>query len=304
MHEFYKKYRPECLEGVVGNKATVTSLTGLLDKGAFPHAVLLHGPSGCGKTTIGRIIKTELGCDDMDFVELDSGQFRGIDSIRDIRDQMSLAPLNGKCRIWLIDECHKMTNDAQNAFLKSLEDTPSHVYFILCTTDPQKMIKAIQTRCMQFAVEPLTPEEVGKGILIPVCTAENLTVPRDVLKIIARGCEGSARTALVALEQVASLKTEEEMKQAVNAILVSDESSANLANLVMKRDWKGAAVFLKAFQGDAESQRRGILGYLQSVLLNNSSPDVWEAMTCFEKPYYDLGKAGLTMSVFEACHLK
>lgn len=304
MNEFYKRYRPNTFEGVIGNKATIESLKTLITKGDCPHAILLHGPSGCGKTTIGRIIKDELGCGDMDFVEMDSGSFRGIDSIREIRDQMSLSPMSGKCRVWIVDECHKMTNDAQNAFLKSLEDTPGHVYFILCTTDPQKMIKAIQTRCMQFPVELLTPAQVGAELLMPVCNAEGLSIPKDVLKMIARGCEGSARTALVALQQVASIESEEEMKAAANAVLVTEESSANLANLVLKKNWKEAAVFLKAFSGDAESQRRGILGYLQAVLLNSGNPDAFDAMTCFEKDYFNTGKAGLSMSVYEACHLK
>lgn len=303
MNEFYKKHRPQSFDEVVGNESTITAMRGLLDTGTFPHAVMLHGPSGCGKTTLGRIIKAELGCGDADYVEMDSGSFRGIDTVRDIRDQMSLAPLNGRCRVWLIDECHKMTNDAQNAFLKSLEDTPSHVYFILCTTDPQKMIRAVQTRCMQFSVELLTPSQVGKGLLTPVCKKEKLNIPQGILKQIARGCEGSARTALVALQQVSVIESEEEMDAAINAILVTEETSANLANLVLKKNWKEAAVFLKAFQGDAESQRRGILGYLQAVLLNSGRKDVWDAMTCFEKPYYDTGKAGLTMSVFEACSL-
>jgi DNA polymerase-3 subunit gamma/tau len=302
MHEFYKRYRPLTFDAVIGNKATVASLNGFLDKGTLPHSILLHGPSGCGKTTIGRILASELDCNEMDFTEMDSGSFRGIDSIRDIRDQMSLAPLNGTCRVWLIDECHKMTNDAQNAFLKSLEDTPAHVYFILCTTDPQKMIKAIQTRCTQFAVELLTPAQVGAELLTPVCTAEGLTIPKDILKLIARGCEGSARTALVALEQVASITDEAEMRTAVQAILVTEESSANLANLVLKNNWKEAAVFLKAFQGDAESQRRGVLGYFQAVLLNSGDESVFNKMICFEKDYFNTGKAGLTMSVFEACH--
>lgn len=304
MSEFHKSYRPNTLDKVIGNTATVQAIGSLLDKGSFPHAILLHGPSGCGKTTLGRIIRTELECSELDYVEMNSGALRGIDTIRDIQNQMSLAPLNGKSRVWLIDECHKMTNDAQNAFLKSLEDPPSHVYFILCTTDPQKMIKAIQTRCMQFPVESLTPAQIGGELLMPVCKEEGLSIPKDVLKMIARGCDGSARTALVALEQVASLESEEEMKTAVQAILVTEESSANLANLVLKRNWKEAAVYLKAFQGDAESQRRGVLGYLQAVLLNSGNPDVFDAMTCFEKDYFNTGKAGLTMSVYEACHSK
>src|SRR5690606_3369465 len=109
--------------------------------GDIPHAMLFTGPSGCGKTTLARILRVKLRCSDNDFQEINAADFRGIDSIRSMRQQVGAAPLGGDSRIWLIDEAHSMTADAQNAFLKLLEDTPRHVYFFLATTDPQKLKK-------------------------------------------------------------------------------------------------------------------------------------------------------------------
>ncbi len=154
--ELYKKYRPKTLAGVVGNETTVNLLRNMLEKGTIPHTILLQGASGCGKTTLARILQRSLECSEIDFIELNCSDFRGVDTIRDIAKQMHFSPTGGKCRIWLLDEVHQMTKDAQNAALKILEDTPSHVYFLLCTTDPQKLISTIRNRCCQLSVEHLS----------------------------------------------------------------------------------------------------------------------------------------------------
>jgi DNA polymerase-3 subunit gamma/tau len=153
----YIKHRPTDLIGVKGNEDVVEALKNmLLNKESCPHSFLLSGPTGCGKTTLARIIAAELGCFGSDYKEIDSADFRGIDTIREIGKQCMYKPLESSCRVFVIDECHKMTNDAQNAFLKRLEDTPKHVYFILCTTDPSKLIPTIRGRCSQFQVKPLS----------------------------------------------------------------------------------------------------------------------------------------------------
>src|SRR5688572_25883760 len=138
--ELYKKFRPKTLKGVVGQEGAVSSLQSMIDKGRLPHTILFSGPSGCGKTTIARILKGILECSDLDFFEINCADFKGIDMVRDIRRYVGIPPLHGKSRVWLIDEAHQLTKDAQNAFLKLLEDTPKHAYFMLATTDPQKLL--------------------------------------------------------------------------------------------------------------------------------------------------------------------
>ena len=133
--ELYKKYRPSSLKGIIGNEATVRTLANMLERKTLPHTLLLQGPSGCGKTTLARILQAQLSCSEMDFcrAELLRFQRRGHHTGNCKTD----APCSdgGMARIWLLDEVHQMTKDAQNAALKILEDTPNHVfYFFLCTT--------------------------------------------------------------------------------------------------------------------------------------------------------------------------
>ena len=157
----YLKYRPKDLSQIKGNKSLVDSLNNMLsNKETCPHTFLLHGPTGCGKTTIARIIANELGCHERDFIEINTADLRGIDTSREIINRSQFAPIQGSIMVWLIDECHKLTNDAQNALLKLLEDTPKHIYIILCTTDPQKLLSTIKGRCIQFQVSPLNDIEM------------------------------------------------------------------------------------------------------------------------------------------------
>ena len=132
--ELYKKHRPSYLEDVFGQPEAVKVLGSMIEKDDLPHSILFTGPSGVGKTTLARILKEELECHANDFKEINCADFRGIDTIRDIRNNMNRQSLMGGPLIWLIDEAHKLTNDAQTAFLKMLEDTPKHVYFFLATT--------------------------------------------------------------------------------------------------------------------------------------------------------------------------
>ena len=155
--ELYKKYRPKNFKRIVGQPTITEQLTSMTRSNQFPHSSLFSGPSGCGKTTLARIMRNKLDCGDQDFQEVNCADFRGIDMVRDIRNRMNLAPIGGECRVWLIDEAHQLSSQAQNAFLKILEDTPSHVYFMLATTDPQKLIPTIRTRCAEFKVSSLNP---------------------------------------------------------------------------------------------------------------------------------------------------
>ena len=134
------KYRPTVLKDFYGNQVLKSALGAILkrDLEDIPHAMLFIGSSGCGKTTLARIVASKLDCVDAEFYELNSADVRGVDTIREVSKNMKYSPMSGSVRIWLFDEVHKMTNDAQNAMLKMLEDPPDHVYFMLATTDPQK----------------------------------------------------------------------------------------------------------------------------------------------------------------------
>lgn len=295
----YLKYRPEVLSEIRGNVELVSTLQNMLsDIPSCPHSFLLHGPTGCGKTTIGRIIANELGCKGNDFREVDSADFRGIDTVREIRKQCLYKALEGSVRVWLIDECHKMTNDAQNALLKILEDTPEHVYFILATTEPQKLLKTIKGRCSQFAVSPLNNQQVI-GLVRSVVKKEGESLPKVIYEQIAKSSEGHPRNALQILEQVLNVAEDERLEVSKR----SEERQAEIIELcralVNRKGWKiisGILVGLKT--EDPESIRRVMLGYCQAILLKKDDTYIGRIMEEFIEPFYNTGFPGLTYACY------
>ena len=307
MAELYKKYRPRTLDKVIGQEVAIASLQKQLDKG-LPHALLLTGPSGCGKTTIARILRRSLDCGGTDFTEVNSGDDRGVESIRIIRRRMNLSPLEGACRIWVLDEAHKLTNDAQNAVLKMLEDTPSHVYFMLLTTDSSKLIKAIHTRCTEVRLVALS-DKLLKGLLEDVVAAEKLAVSEDVIQGIVECADGSARKALVVLGQVAGLEGDAEQMRGVQASSVNKSAAIDLARGLInpRAQWAPVATLLKDLKDeDPEGLRYLVLGYARSVLLANQklAPRAFKIIDIFSKNFYDSKQAGLAAACYEVVCMK
>jgi DNA polymerase-3 subunit gamma/tau len=211
------KYRPTSLDEIVGNQNVIEILKSQLDGNQpMPQSILLHGPTGCGKTTIARIIAAELGVKGSDLVEIDSADFRGIDTIREIRKQSAYKPLEGSCRVWVLDEIHMSTKEAQSALLKALEDTPKHVYYILCTTDPQKLLSTIRGRCSQLQVQTLADKEM-KQLLRRVVKAENESLTKEVYEQIVQDSMGHPRNALQVLAQVLAVGEEQRLVVAKRA---------------------------------------------------------------------------------------
>lgn len=301
MHELYKKHRPTSLKQISGQSTAVEMLSSFLKKRKVPHSILFSGPSGCGKTTLARILKDKLDCGDIDFSEINCADFRGIDMVREIRQTMHLSPINGSVRMWLIDECHKLSNDAQNAFLKLLEDTPSHVYFVLCTTDPGKLLKTIITRCTEIRVSPLTHIEM-KGLLQDIAGKEGFTISDEVYERIVEVSEGSARKGIVLLEQVAGLDTDEAR---INAILAQDVKvqAIALARAMIKPkiSWNEIAGIIKGIEEEPEKIRRLILSYASSVCLSGGplASKAAKILACFRDHWYDCGQPGLVLACWE-----
>jgi DNA polymerase-3 subunit gamma/tau len=168
----YRKYRPQTLQDYFGNKQLKTTVKKMLANNTLPHAILLSGNSGSGKTTLARIIAKELNCSGIDLTEFNIADTNGVDSIRDLIENANYRPMISQNRVYILDECHQMTTQAQNALLKVLEEPKPWVYFILCTTDPQKLLNTIKSRTTQFAVKPLEGEDyftfaaAFKGVLL------------------------------------------------------------------------------------------------------------------------------------------
>lgn len=295
--ELYRKYRPSTFKRVVGQEEAVNTLKGLLASDKFPHALLLSGPSGCGKTTLGRILQKKLNCSDADYVEINVAESRGIDTIREVQQRMGLTPLQGGSRIWLFDECHRWTPDASSAALKTLEDTPPHVYFILATTDPDKLLPTIKTRCTEVKVRSLTEAEL-KTMLSGVLAQEGATVDPDVVDAVADAAEGSARKALVVMHQALALPAREEQL----AIIAKENSKKHTQDLVRalmdpKKKWDDIAKLcgdVEQSGEDYEGVRRRILGYAKA-LMKTPAKAGWASkiIATFRKNWYDCGFAGL-----------
>lgn len=294
----YHTHRPELFDDVIGNEDIIKTLQAMLNKKEKPHAFLLHGPTGCGKTTLGRIIATALGCVGNDFREVDSADFRGIDTIREMRRAASYKALEGTTRVWLLDECHKLSNDAQNALLKALEDTPQHVYYILATTDPQKLLSTIRGRCSQFQVSLLKDKEMF-FLLRKVVKLEKESLQKLVYEQIIQDSQGHPRNALQILEQVLSVPVERRLSVAQKSAETQSKTIELCRALLGNLGWKAIALILRGLKDeDPESIRRAVLGYCNSVLLSGENERAGKLMEMMMEPTYNTGWPGITFACY------
>lgn len=289
--ELYKKYRPRKLSELSGQHALVTELQSLGKRNAIPHAILLSGPSGAGKTTVARILQSKLKCAEVDFIEMNCADTRGIDDIRDIQKRMWLAPIGGPCRIFYLDEVHQLVGPAQQSFLKALEDTPSHVYFIMSTTDPGKLITAIKTRCTHFKAAALSDKHMIEAIR-RVTDLENVDVSDEVVDQIVELSDGSARKALVLLHGIIGLETEQEMLECLVGNKNDIEAfSCTLVEALLaqkKSSWAAVAKMLKAMPDEPEKLRLGIVSYAGAIILNGDAKAAraYLVIRAFSDPLY------------------
>jgi len=302
MQSLYLKYRPTKLEDFIGNKSTVDSLKSVLErKDGRPHSFLFIGPSGCGKTTLARIVKNILECSDIDFQELNVANVRGIDTIREIGQNCNYYPHEGKVKIFLMDEAAKLTSDAQNALLKLLEDTPDHVYFILCTTDPEKLIKTIRTRCTTCQVQSLVDRDM-KILLNQVLLKEGVgNFPEQAINEICKAADGSARQALVVLDSVIDIQNDDDLIAAIVSYSINEKTVIDLCKALLENQkWPVVAKILKGMLEDPEKIRYAVLGYMSTVLLNGDNPAAAIIIEQFMESFMYTGKAGLVYSCYMA----
>lgn len=294
----YLKYRPDSFEDMVGNESMIESLRSCLKKENPPHSFLFHGPTGCGKTTLGRIVAKELGCGGSDLREIDSADFRGIDVIRDIRKQSQYRPLESKCKVWILDEVHQMSKDAQSALLKALEDTPKHVYYILCTTDPQKLISTLKGRCSQFKVDLLREKQMLK-ILRRAVKGEGESLERKVYKQIIEDSQGHVRNALQILDQVLNVEPDKRLEIAKREAEKQSQTIELCRALLQGVGWKKVSNILSGLKNeDAETIRRQILGYCSTVLLKEENVQAAIIMEEMIEPFYNTGFPGLIFACY------
>lgn len=308
--ELYRVYRPRKLEEVVGQPGAVKQLQELIAKKRLPHAILFHGPSGTGKTTLARILRKALGVADTeyDYVEINAADARGIDDIRKIDRDMSLAGFGqSNRRMYTIDEAHKLTGDAQNCLLKMLEDPPEHVYFVLCTTDPKKVIATVRSRCTEIGLKPVADSHLDALVKF-VLKEEKVKIDQKVIDKIVLSAYGGARKALVLLDAVIDITDEKEQLAAVEGADANTPAFDLVKALCLyggTPKWADVAKILKDIEGeDAEGLRNMILAAARSALLTKGSPQAFRVINIFRDPFYDnpnAGRAVLAACCYEAC---
>lgn len=296
--EFYKKYRPKTLQELIGQSEAVATINTFIKRKSFPHVILLSGASGCGKTTVARILKDLIGCSDADFIEQNCADFRSIDDVRSIRRSVGLSPMSGKARIWLLDECQQLPTTTQSGLLKLLEDTPKHVYFILATTDPGKLMKTIHGRCTEIKIKEMKSHDMNT-LIKSVVKKEKGKITDEVIEGIIDSAEGSARKALVLLDQVLGLSTEDEQIEAVKAGTFKKQG-IDLARALLdsKSQWIDIAKILKVLEDEPETVRYIVMGYARSILLSGGKLAGRAAMVIdfFSSNFYDSKAPGLALA--------
>lgn len=300
--ELYKRHRPISFKQVVGQPDAIKILQEMVKNNRIPHAILFSGGSGCGKTTLARILKDKLNCGESDFTEINAADFRGIEMVREIRNRMNLSPIGGTSRIYLIDEAHQLSSQAQNAFLKMLEDTPKHVYFFLATTDPLKLIATIRTRCTEVKLKELGPASM-RELLVSIAEKEGVELSDDVLDRLIDHSEGSARKALVILNQIIGVPDDDGR---LNAIENSDHKSKGIelarALLNPRASWPEVAKLLKGLEEEPETIRYIVLGYASNVMLGGGklAGRAFYIADIFQHNFYDSKRAGLVLACWAA----
>ena len=295
-------YRPQELDEIAGNKGAVAAIESLLERDIkdIPHSWLFSGSSGCGKTTLARIVADKLGCSDMDFYEYNSSSMRGIDTIRDIEQKCRLAPMAGKVKVYLLDEIHMLTPAAQEASLKILEDAPRNVFFFLATTNPEKLKKAMRTRCTDVVVKALNSRETI-SLLKEIVEAEEKEVDKEVLGKIAMSCDGSPREAVKMLDMIIDIPEKDMAMEVIENTHVAEATVIELCRALLKKEqWKNIAKILGTIEAEPEQTRRAVLTYFTKVLLGNGELRSAEILEQFESNYYDSGFSGLVLSCFAA----
>jgi DNA polymerase-3 subunit gamma/tau len=206
----YRKHRPMEFKDVIGQHHVVNTLQSSLKEGTFAHAYLFAGGRGTGKTSIARIFAKELGTSANDLYEIDAASNRGIDDIRELRESVRTLPFDSKYKVYIIDEVHMLTKDAFNALLKTLEEPPAHVVFILATTELEKVLPTIVSRCQTFTFKKPS-QTVLKDVSLAIAKKEGYTLEPSAAELVAILGDGSFRDTLGMVQKVISTSADKKI---------------------------------------------------------------------------------------------
>jgi len=292
---FYRKWRPQTLAEVVGQEPITQTLRHAVESGKIAHAYLFCGPRGTGKTSTGRILAKAVNCPNqvggepcnacnicrsitegraLDVIEIDAASNRGIDEIRSLREKVNYAPGLTRYKVYIIDEVHMLTEAACNALLKTLEEPPAHIIFVLATTEAHKMIPTIVSRCQQFNFHRLSQTAIVDKLSL-ICQKEYIDIGFDSLRLIARSATGSLRDAENILQQLIAYHGNQiEFDQIQKALGSSGDSRVRqLAKHIVNRDMVGGLRVINSLTSDGIDLRQlnlELVEYLRGLLLTKS----------------------------------
>lgn len=276
MDDLNTTWRPRLFSELVGQDVAATILKGALGRGKVAHAYLFCGPRGTGKTSAARILARAVNCKDLqqgepcngcpscidhldgrtfDLIELDAASNRGIDEIRKLRETVNLVTMSGGKKVYIVDEAHMLTDAACNALLKTLEEPPDHVIFILATTAPFKLPQTVVSRCQRVEFRPVTADDIA-GRLATICWGENITPDKAALGMIAGAAQGSVRDAVNYLQQIAAAKGDLNEKDTAHFLaLVFDTRCKVIAQRLLTGDLPGTLVSFATLRGGGADLR-------------------------------------------------
>ena len=292
---FYRKWRPQTLNEVLGQEPVTQTLRHAVEGGKIAHAYLFCGPRGTGKTSTARILAKAVNCPNqtegqpcntcdicrsitegraLDVIEIDAASNRGIDEIRSLREKANYAPSIARYKVYIIDEVHMLTEAACNALLKTLEEPPGHVIFVLATTEAHKVIATIVSRCQRFNFHRLRQSEIMEKLGL-ICEREGIQIEPASLELIARAATGSLRDAENILQQmIAYYGNQIELDQVQAELGISRDSRVRqLAQCVVNRDVVAGLKVINSLNSDGVDLRQfnmGLVEYLRGLLLSKS----------------------------------
>jgi DNA polymerase III subunit gamma/tau len=299
----YRKYRPQDFDEVVGQEAVVQTLRNAIERDQVRQAYLFAGPRGTGKTSLARILAKSLNCEkgptatpdntcnscrtiaagtSLDVIEMDAASQRGIDDVREIRDHVVLQPVEGRYKVYILDEAHQLTPAAFNALLKLIEEPPPHLVFIFCTTELAEMMPTVRSRCQTFLFTRPRFAELSQ-LLRRVADGEKLEVPDASLSLIARSARGSFRDAVSLLDQLAAATDGKITVQSVLQLLgaVEEEALFRICDLIVDRDTAGLLAFVEELADQGQDLARlvhDLLEHLRHLLLVQHTGDVPDSL--------------------------
>ena len=254
----YRKYRPSSLEELVGQSDAVQLISEQIKNSNLSHAYLFSGPRGVGKTSLARIIATTIGCDPVfDITEIDAASHNKVDDVRELNDSVNfIASSPGKKRVFILDEVHMLSNAASNAFLKTLEEPPEHVIFILATTEPERVIETIRSRTTQIAFKRIKNADIITS-LEKISNAEKIKLSKDVLEYIANQSDGSLRDAINLFEQTFSTFGNKATMEQLFSIL-GKVTTTDLLQILEAMETQDTATVLKVLRANYKNGLQAI----------------------------------------------